>query len=109
MAGRAPQRHGVSAGVRDRGRRLHPAAAVIQARLAAPRRAMRVTGLVLAAALVRAVLLPAGDLLSTAVFGACLLAISVGEAGPRDERRWGRGRAAVAGLLVGAVLLAPVV
>jgi membrane protease YdiL (CAAX protease family) len=70
---------------------------------------MRVTALVLAAALLRAVLLPAGDLLSTAVFGACLLAISVGEAGPRDERGWGRGRAVIAGLLVGAVLLAPVV
>jgi membrane protease YdiL (CAAX protease family) len=82
---------------------------------------MRVTALVLAAALVRAVLLPAGDLLSTAVFGACLLAISVG-----DQRaptlpspasgggKFGAGRLAswqgiVAGLMVGAVLLAPVV
>jgi len=82
---------------------------MIQARLAAPRRAMRVTGLVLAAALLRAILLPAGDLLSTAVFGACLLVISVSEAGPRDERVWGRGRAVVVGLLIGGVLLAPVV
>jgi membrane protease YdiL (CAAX protease family) len=82
---------------------------VIQARLAAPRRATRVTALVLGAALLRALLLPAGDLLSTGVFGACLLAISWAERGPATQPRWGRGRAVVAGLMVGAVLLAPVV
>ena len=49
---------------------------MIQARLAAPRRAALVTSLVLGAALVRAVLLPLGDFLSTAVFAACLLGIT---------------------------------
>jgi membrane protease YdiL (CAAX protease family) len=80
---------------------------VIQARLAVPRRAARVTALVLGAALLRAILLPAGDGLSTAVFGASLLAISWVERARATERRWGRGRATVAGLMVGAVLLAP--
>ena len=69
---------------------------------------MRVTGLVLGAALMRALLLPAGDLLSTAVFGACLLGIGWAERGP-SQPRWGTGRAAVAGLMVGTILLAPVV
>ena len=82
---------------------------MIQAALAAPRRALRVTALVLGATLLRTLLLPAGDGLSTAVFGACLLAISWVERGPATEGRWGRGRAAVAGLMVGAVVLAPVV
>jgi membrane protease YdiL (CAAX protease family) len=49
---------------------------VIQVGLAAPRRALGLTGLILGAALVRALLLPLGDLLSTLVFGACLLAIT---------------------------------
>jgi membrane protease YdiL (CAAX protease family) len=70
---------------------------------------MRVTALVLAAALLRALLLPAGDLLSTAAFGACLLAITWVEGGPITRPRWGRGHAVIAGLMVGAVLLAPVV
>jgi len=70
---------------------------------------MRVTVLVLGAALLRALLLPAGDLLSTAVFAACLLGIAWVERGPTTEPRWGRGRALVTGLMVGAVLLAPVV
>jgi membrane protease YdiL (CAAX protease family) len=78
--------------------------------LAAPRRAARVTGLILGAALLRAMLLPVGDLFSTVVFGSCLLAIIWLE---RDSwtvgSRWGRGRAIVAGLMVGAILLAPVV
>jgi membrane protease YdiL (CAAX protease family) len=83
---------------------------VIQVRLAAPRRAARVTGLILGAALVRAWLLPLGDLFSTIVFAGCLLAITWFErptatTGPR----WGRGRALAAGLMVGAILLAPVV
>jgi membrane protease YdiL (CAAX protease family) len=83
---------------------------VILVRLAAPRRAARVTGLILGAALLRALLLPLGDLLSTVVFAGCLLAISWFEQPAASvERRWGRGRAIVAGLMVGAILLAPVV
>ena len=83
---------------------------MIQVRLAAPRRAVRVTGLVLGAALVRALLLPVGDGFSTIVFGGCLLAITWFERDPSiSEARWGRGRALVAGLMVGAILLAPVV
>ncbi len=70
---------------------------------------MRVTALVLGAALLRAVLLPAGDFLSTTVFGGCLLAISWSEGGSLAEPRWGRRRAVVAGCMVGAVLLGPVV
>src|SRR5205814_5716562 len=76
MAGRPPQRHRLPAGLRDGHARLHPASAVIQVRLAAPRRAARITGLILGAALLRALLLPAGDLLSTMVFAACLLGVS---------------------------------
>jgi membrane protease YdiL (CAAX protease family) len=94
---------------------------VIQARLAAPRRAIRVTALVLGAALLRAILLPLGDWISTAVFGACLLAITVMEekAPTLPSPASGGGKLAtgkvapwqgiVAGLMVGAVLLAPVV
>jgi len=83
---------------------------VIQVRLAAPRRAARVTGLILAAALVRAILLPFGDAFSTLVFGGCLLGISwLEHEASASEARWGRGRALVSGLMVGAILLAPVV
>ena len=83
---------------------------MIQVRLAAPRRAVRVTGLILAAALLRALLLPLGDALSTIVFGGCLLAISWFEREPSTgEARWGRGRSLIAGWMVGAILLAPVV
>jgi membrane protease YdiL (CAAX protease family) len=58
----------------------------------------------------RALLLPVGDLFSTMVFGGCLLAMTWFEHGPsRSEARWGRGSALVAGLMVGAILLAPVV
>ncbi len=49
---------------------------MIQVGLAAPRRALGLTGLVLGAAVLRALLLPLGDLLSTMVFGGCLLTIS---------------------------------
>jgi len=81
---------------------------VIQVGLAAPRRALGLTGLVLGAALLRALLLPLGDLPSTLVFGGCLLAIAWFDRGLSPaEARWGRGRALVVGLLVGAVLLAP--
>jgi membrane protease YdiL (CAAX protease family) len=83
---------------------------VILVRLAAPRRATRVTGLILGAALLRALLLPAGDLFSTVVFAGCLLAITLWEGAPANtEPRWGRGMAIVASLMVGAILLAPVV
>lgn len=90
---------------------------MIQARLAAPRRAARVTGLILGAALLRALLLPLGDVFSTIVFGGCLLAISwfQGRA-PSQTSAGGKASAAVgtvggvlAGLAVAAVLLAPVV
>jgi membrane protease YdiL (CAAX protease family) len=96
---------------------------VIQVRLAAPRRAARVTVLVLGAAALRALLLPAGDLVSTAVFGACLLTISWMERDPpprpspaRGEGDFGRLSAArgegmwavLAGLATGALLLVPV-
>jgi membrane protease YdiL (CAAX protease family) len=83
---------------------------VIQVRLAAPRRAAQVTGLILGAALFRALLLPAGDLFSTIVFGSCLLAITwIERPSSTTEPQWGRGRAVVMGLMVGAMLLAPVV
>jgi len=112
---------------------------VIQLRLAAPRRAARVTGLILGAALLRALLLPLGDLFSTIVFAGCLLAIiwfersaptlpspNVSNArlalkrrsrGPTGPASWGgelpgavgRRGALVAGLMVGAILLAPFV
>ena len=83
---------------------------MIQVRLAAPRRAARVTGLILGAALLRALLLPAGDLLSTIVFAACLLSISwFDRPSATNESRWGSRRSLVAGLMVGAILLVPVV
>jgi membrane protease YdiL (CAAX protease family) len=92
---------------------------VIQVRLATPRRAARVTGLILAAALLRAILLPFGDAFSTIAFGGCLLAISwLGRDAPtlpspagegKLTGALGTGRALVAGLMVGAILLAPVV
>jgi membrane protease YdiL (CAAX protease family) len=80
---------------------------VIQAGLAAPRRAIGLTGLILGAALLRALLLPLGDLLSTLVFGGCLLAIGWLERGEPLEMRWGRGTALLVGLLAGAVLVVP--
>jgi membrane protease YdiL (CAAX protease family) len=102
---------------------------VIQAGLAAPRRAVGLTGLVLGAALLRALLLPLGDLLSTLVFGGCLLAIAWVErtpptgyarlstpgladlpsaaAGGGESPSVSRVRSLVAGLMVGAVLLVP--
>lgn len=86
---------------------------MIQPALAAPRRALGLTGLVLGAALLRALLLPLGDLPSTVLFGGCLLAIAWWErgtpalAGPGAEGRVGRVGSLVAGALVGAVLVAP--
>lgn len=92
---------------------------MIQARLAAPRRAARTTGLILGAALLRGLLLPAGDVLSTVVFGVCLFAITWFERAPTlpsptsggglFAKPLGAGPSIVAGLMVGAILLAPVV
>jgi membrane protease YdiL (CAAX protease family) len=82
---------------------------VIQARLAAPGRATRITALVLAAALLRALLLPLGDLVSTGLFGACLLAIAWFERRQvGSEAQWGRAASLLAGILTGVALLAPV-
>lgn len=80
---------------------------MIWAAHAVPRRAAGVTVLVLAAALMRTILLPLGDLVSTVAFAALLLVIVVSTRGPATERRWGRGKAVLAGLAVGAVLLVP--
>jgi len=122
---------------------------VIQVGLAAPRRALGLTGLVLGAAALRALLLPLGDLPSTLVFGGCLMAIALWEGtaptlpSPRGGGKFallspasgggkyalpepasgggkwsvlsrasaagemGRARSLFVGLLVGAVLLAP--
>lgn len=83
---------------------------MIRVRLAAPRRAAQLTALVLGAALLRALLLPAGDALSTTVFAACLLGISFVQAGDSSlEGRWGRGASILVGLAVGAILLAPLI
>ena len=90
---------------------------MIQAGLAAPRRALGLTGLILGAALLRALLLPLGDLLSTLVFGGCLLGVAWVErtaptlpsprGGGELQSSLGIVRSMVAALLVGAVLLAP--
>jgi membrane protease YdiL (CAAX protease family) len=106
---------------------------VIQVGLAAPRRALALTGLVLGAAALRALLLPLGDLPSTLLFGGCLMAIAWFEGtaptlpstnvsnarlalkrrsrGPTGPARGGGGlsrpRSVLMGLLVGALLIAP--
>jgi membrane protease YdiL (CAAX protease family) len=87
---------------------------VIQPGLAAPRRAVGLTGLVLGAALIRALLLPLGDLLSTLVFGACLLGVAWVErkaptlpSSASGGGELGRTRSLLMGLMVGAVLVAP--
>jgi membrane protease YdiL (CAAX protease family) len=84
---------------------------VIQVGLAAPRRALGLTGLVLGAAVLRALLLPLGDLPSTLLFGGCLMAIGWA-AGGAPSLASGGGKVGtvgyvVAGVLVGAVLLLP--
>jgi membrane protease YdiL (CAAX protease family) len=83
---------------------------MIQARLAAPRRAALLTTLLLGAAALRALLLPLGDLLSTLVFGIALLGITVaGTSGSGAiERKLSAGKAIAAGLAAGLVLLIPV-
>ena len=95
---------------------------MIQARLAAPRRAALITGLVLGAALLRAVLLPLGDFLSTTVFAACLLGITwmdfgyplpnpphkgEGELLKRGEVSVPRARSIALAIIVGALLVLP--
>lgn len=95
---------------------------MIQARLAAPRRAALVTAMVLTAAVMRALLLPLGDLLSTLVFAGCLMAITIsqsslavrphkGEGSPRrlGDHDGGAVVGTVAGLALGFLLLLPVV
>ena len=71
-------------------------------------RTVRLTVLLLAAALLRAALLPLGDGFSTLVFGACLLGFSLMEPGaPTAEARWGRCWSVVAGVTLGLLLVAP--
>src|SRR5437764_14208375 len=114
MAGGPAQRDGVPSRLRDRHARLHPAAAVIAARLAAPRRAALLTGLVLGAAALRSLLLPVGDAFSTAIFAACLLGITrIGNPHPSPPPQAGggglkTGRLAAAGVALGLLLLLPV-
>jgi len=91
---------------------------VIQVRLAAPRRAIGLTGLIVGAALLRALLLPLGDLLSTLLFGGCLLTISwlertaptlpsPADGGGELPKTVGRAWSLGVGLMVGALLVAP--
>jgi membrane protease YdiL (CAAX protease family) len=75
---------------------------------------MGLTGLILGAALLRGLLLPLGDLLSTLVFGGCLLAIGWLErtaptlpSPASGGGKVGRAGSLLVGLLVGAVLVAP--
>jgi membrane protease YdiL (CAAX protease family) len=66
------------------------------------------TFLLLAAALLRAALLPLGDGLSTLVFACCLLGlILLKPVAPPAEPRWGRWGSMAAGLGLGLLLLAP--
>ena len=68
------------------------------------------TFLLLAAALLRAALLPLGDGLSTLVFGGCLLGVALIEPGARPaEARWGRWASVAAGVALGLLLVAPLV
>ncbi len=70
--------------------------------------AARVTGLVLAAAALRALLLPLGDGLSTAAFGLCLGGIAwAWRQEDSGADRWGIGVSVIAGLCLGVVLLTP--
>jgi membrane protease YdiL (CAAX protease family) len=86
---------------------------MIAARLAASRRAAPVALLILGAALLRELLLPLGDLLSTVVFAGCLLLITYPRAWPEGEGV-GEGRAgswhwsALAGIVTGLLLVMPV-
>ena len=78
--------------------------------VAVPPRAARLTVLVLLAAAARAVLVPFGESLSTAVFATCLGGVLLVEARPGvGERRWRLGRSLIAGGAIGLLLVAPVV
>jgi membrane protease YdiL (CAAX protease family) len=90
---------------------------VIQARLAAPRRAALLTSLVLGAAALRALLLPLGDAFSTAAFAACLVGIALVQGPSPLSPRAGEGvtatlawswpKALMLGVVVGALLISP--
>jgi membrane protease YdiL (CAAX protease family) len=93
---------------------------VIQARLAAPRRAALLTSLVLGAAALRALLLPLGDAFSTAVFAGSLLAIALVQGPPPRPSpgagegvtatlAWSWPKAVMLGVVVGALLIGPAV
>ena len=71
--------------------------------------AVRVSALVLGAALLRAALQPFGDGLSTAVFALCLVGIAWNWQQVKAFDRWGIGSSLIAGLCLGAVLTAPLV
>ncbi len=71
--------------------------------------AARVTALVLCSALLRALLAPAGDALSSLIFVACLGSILALEGRSRasEEQRWGRVPSAVLGVVLGLLLFVP--
>ena len=81
------------------------------ARLAAPRPAALLSSLVLLAAVLRAVLLPVGDGVSTLVFGASLFGITCLDRHSRDRQLSARvqGERALMGIGVGLILLLPLV
>ena len=87
---------------------------MIAARLAASRRAAPVALLILGAALLRELLLPLGDLLSTVVFAGCLLVVSYLVPVRGEGEGVGEGRAgswpwsALAGVVTGLLLVMPV-
>jgi len=84
---------------------------VILARPAPPRRAALLSSLVLLAAVLRAVLLPAGDGVSTLVFGASLLGITWLDRQGRDPRLSAGAQIerVLMGVGVGLILLVPLV
>lgn len=70
--------------------------------------AARVSGLILAAAALRGLLLPLGDGISTAAFGVGLATIAwVWRGEGTDGSRWGLGVSVIAGLCLGVVLVTP--
>ncbi len=71
--------------------------------------AARVTALVLCSALLRALLAPAGDALSSLIFVGCLGSILVMEAQSwaPEKQRWGSVPSAVLGMVVGLLLFLP--
>ncbi len=71
--------------------------------------AARVTALVLCSALLRALLAPAGDALSSLIFVGCLgsiLAVEVRSLAA-EEQRWGRAASAALGVVAGVLLVVP--